>query len=140
MPEYNKPLIDEPTFNSKEWWAATKEHRLLFQRCRLCQTPVFFPRYVCPGADCLGVGTLEWEESSGRGRIFSFTVVRQPMDRRFNDDVPYVFALIQLDEHWRMWSNVIGIDPGEVRVGQRVEVEWDDVTGEVALPKFRVVA
>lgn len=139
MPDYTKPLITEPTFNSRPWWKATKEHRLLFQRCRECQTPVFFPRYVCPGADCLGVNTLEWEESSGRGRIFSFTVVHRPEHPSFEEDVPYVLAVIQLDEHWRMWSNVVGTPPESVRVGQRVQVEWDDVTDEVALPKFRVV-
>lgn len=140
MPDYNKPLIEHPTYNSKAWWDAAKEHRLLFQRCRNCQTPVFFPRDACPGPDCLGMKTLEWEESSGKGHIFSFTIVRQPQDPRFNDDVPYIFALIQMDEHWRMWSNVIGTPVEDVKIGQRVQVEWEDVTESAALPKFRVVA
>jgi uncharacterized OB-fold protein len=73
------------------------------------------------------------------GHIFSFTVIHQTADPRFREDVPYVFALIDLDERVRLWSNIVGIDPEAVRVGQRVQVEWDDVTETVALPKFRVV-
>ncbi len=135
---YSKPLIDHPTYNSKEWWAATQQHRLLYQRCRLCQTPVFPPRDACPGPDCLGFQANEWQESAGRGTIYSFTTVRQPMDPRFNDDVPYTLALIEMDEGFRMWSNITGTPVEDVRIGQRVAVAWDDVTDEVALPKFTV--
>lgn len=136
---YDKPLIEHPTYNTREWWAATKEHRLLYQRCRQCGTHTFPPRDVCPGPDCLAFKDLEWVESSGKGRIFSFTILHQPQDMRFQADGPHLFAIIELDEHWRMYSNITNLPNDEVRVGQRVEVDWEDVTDEVSLPKFKVV-
>ncbi|MPZ99157.1 MAG: hypothetical protein GEU80_07435 [Dehalococcoidia bacterium] len=136
--EYDKPLVENPTYNSAEWWAAAGEHRLLYQRCTNCNRAVFPPRGSCPGPDCLVYGTLQWSESHGAGRVFSYTVVRQPADQRFARHVPYVFALIELDEGFRLFSNVTDIDPAEVRIGQSVQVYWDDVTADVSLPKFRI--
>ncbi len=134
--EYKKPL-PTPSAVSQPFWDATKEHRLMFQRCRLCGTRVFYPRDICPGPQCFGVGTLEWEESTGKGRVYSYTISYQPNHPAFADDVPYVIAIIELDEGWRMVSNLINIDPKEVQVGMKVQVVWDDVTPEFTLPKFQ---
>jgi hypothetical protein len=134
--EYKKPL-PTPSAVSQPFWDATKEHRLTFQRCRLCGTRVFYPRDICPGPQCFGVGTLEWEESTGNGRVYSYTISYQPAHPSFADDVPYVIAIIDLDEGWRMVSNIVNIDPKEVQVGMKVEVVWDDVTPEFTLPKFQ---
>ena len=137
--EYNKPLVTQPTYNSRHWWESTHDHRLLYRRCRVCNRAVFPPRDSCPGGDCLDFGTLEWAESRGAGCIFSFTTARQPADNRFAADVPYTLALIELDEGFRIFSNITNRAVDEVRIGQRVEVDWEDVTAEVSLPKFRVV-
>ena len=103
-----------------------------------CAGPrVFYPRDVCPGPECFGVGTLEWEESSGKGWVYAHTISFQPAHPAFADDVPYVLAIIELDEGWRMNSNVVNIDPQDVKIGMRVEVVWDDVTPEFTLPKFQ---
>ena len=137
--EYEKPL-PTPSNVSQPFWDAAKEHRLVFQRCRLCGTSVFYPRDTCPGPKCFGVGTLDWVESSGKGRVYSFTILYQPAHPSFADDVPYVLAIIEMDEGWRMDSNVINIDPTAVRIGMRVEVAWEDVTPEFTLPKFQTVS
>lgn len=134
--EYKKPL-PTPSKVSQPFWDAAKEHRLVFQRCTLCGTHVFYPRYVCPGPDCFGVDTLEWVESSGKGSVYSFTITYHPAHPSFADDVPYVFAIIELEEGWRMNSNVINVDATDVHVGMPVEVVWDDVTPEFTLPKFQ---
>ena len=136
--EYAKPL-PTPSSVSQPFWDAAREHRLLFQRCRLCGTSVFYPRDTCPGPGCFGVGTLEWVESSGKGRVYSYTILHQPAHPAFAADVPYVLAIIEMDEAWRMDSNVINIDPDAVRVGMPVEVVWEDVTPEFSLPKFQPV-
>ena len=136
--EYKKPL-PTPSAVSQPFWDATKEHKLMFQRCRLCGTRVFYPRDICPGPQCFGVGTLEWEESTGKGRVYSYTISYQPAHPSFADDVPYVIAIIDLDEGWRMVTNMINIDPKEVKVGMKVEVVWDDVTPEFTLPKFQPI-
>src|SRR5204863_185345 len=112
---------------------------LMFQRCKLCGTHVFYPRDICPGPNCFGVGTLEWVESSGKGYVYAHTISYQPAHPAFADEVPYVLAIIELDEGWRMNSNVVNIDPEAVKIGMRVEVVWDDVTPEVTLPKFQPV-
>jgi uncharacterized protein len=100
---------------------------------------MFYPRDICPGPECFGVGTLEWTESSGKGWVYASSISYQPAHPAFADDVPYVLAIIELDEGVRMHTNVIGIDPKEVAIGMRVEVAWDDVTPEFSLPKFRPI-
>jgi len=136
--EYKKPL-PTPSHVSRPFWDAAKEHRLTYQRCTACGTRVFYPRDVCPGPECFGVGTLEWVESSGKGWVYASSISYQPAHPAFADDVPYVLAIIELDEGVRMHSNVVGIDPKEVKIGMRVEVAWDDVTPEISLPKFRPI-
>jgi uncharacterized OB-fold protein len=134
--EYKKPL-PTPSGESQPFWDAAKQHKLLFQRCKLCGTAVFYPRDICPGPDCFGVGTLEWVESSGKGTVYSFTISYQPAHPAFQEDIPYVLGIVELDEGWRMNTNVINIPPEQLKIGQRVEVVWDDVTPEFSLPKFQ---
>jgi uncharacterized OB-fold protein len=134
--EYKKPL-PTPSAVSRPFWEAAKEHRLTYQRCRVCGTRVFYPRDICPGPECFGINTLDWVESAGKGWVYAHTISYQPAHPGFNDDVPYVLAIIELDEGVRMNSNVINIAPEDVRIGMRVEVVWDDVTDEFTLPKFQ---
>jgi len=136
---YRKPLPN-PSFVSQPFWDAAKEHRLVYQRCRLCGTNVFYPRDICPGPDCFGVGTLDWVESSGKGTVYSFTVSYQPAHPAFKEDVPYMLAIVELDEGWRMNTNIINADPKDMAIGMKVEVVWDDVTPEITLPKFQIAS
>ena len=136
--EYKKPL-PTPSQVSRPFWDAAKEHRLTYQRCSACGTRVFYPRDICPGPECFGVGTAEWVESSGKGWVYASSISYQPAHPAFADDVPCVLAVIELDEGVRMHTNVVGIDPKEVEIGMRVEVAWDDVTPEISLPKFRPI-
>jgi uncharacterized OB-fold protein len=81
---------------------------------------------------------LTWIEASGKGTIYSYTVVHRAPSS-FADSVPYVVALIDLTEGVRMMTNVVGVPPSDVRIGAAVEVIFDDVTPEITLPKFRLV-
>ena len=136
--EYKKPL-PTPTAISQPFWDAAKQHKLMYQRCTVCGTRVFYPRDICPGPNCFGIQTLEWIEASGKGWVYSFTISYQPQHPGFADDVPYVLAIIELDEGVRMNSNVVNVDPKEVKIGQRVEVVYDDVTPDFTLPKFQPI-
>jgi uncharacterized OB-fold protein len=82
---------------------------------------------------------IAWIEASGKGTIYSFTVVHRA-PAQFADSVPYVVALVDLAEGVRMMTNVVGCDPTAVRIGAEVEVEFDDVTPEIALPKFHLAS
>jgi uncharacterized OB-fold protein len=133
MGDYKKPLprIDE---ESRGYWEALVRHELYFQRCRDCATNRFPPRAVCPA--CLSSAT-EWVRASGRGTIHSFTVTHQNQAPGFRESLPYVLAVVELGEGPRMMTNVVGCAPDDVRIGMAVEVEFEDVTGEVTLARFR---
>jgi uncharacterized protein len=128
--------LPTPTAVSQRYWDAAGEHRLVAPRCQRCRSLFLYPRSVCPS--CLH-DQFDWEDLTGRGRVYSCTVVRQPAHPAFADEVPYVFAIVELEEGPRLATNVIGCPPEEVRPDQPVEVVFDDA-GEVTLPKFRPVA
>jgi len=82
---------------------------------------------------------MEWADASGRGRVFAFNIHNVAFDPVFKDDIPYVYALIELDEGPMFGSNIIGCDPSEVTIGMPVEVVFEDITEEYTLPKFQPV-
>ncbi len=129
---YRKPLprIDE---ESRGWWEALARHELYFQRCRDCGTKRLYPRALCPS--CLSSAT-EWVRASGRGTVYSFTVTHQNQAPGFRDELPYVLAIVELEEGVRLMTNVVGAAPDAVRIGMPVQVVFDDVTPEITLPKF----
>jgi uncharacterized OB-fold protein len=113
-------------------FAAARE-RLRLQRCNRCGAYPEFPRIACPR--CLG--DLEWVEASGRGRVFTFGVVRRPHHERFEPELPIVLAVIELDEGALVISNVVGEDRLETAIGSAVELA--DEGRFAPLPQFRLV-
>lgn len=132
-PTYHKPL-PQPSPTSLPFWAAAKRHALALQRCASCEKFVFYPRTICPHC---GAEDLVWQEASGRGSVYSFTVARRPTMRPFEPDVPYVIAIVELEEGPRMTTNIVGCSPEAVHVGMAVQAAFDDVTPEVTLVKFQ---
>ena len=130
---YAKPL-PRPTPVSKEFWEGARRHELRIQRCSSCEEHVFYPRVVCP--KCLADG-LEWVTASGRGKVYSYTVVRRAMHPSFRPDVPYIYAVVELEEGPHMTTNIVGCSPDEVSVDMPVEVVFDNVTEEMTLVKFK---
>jgi len=130
---YKKPLprIDE---ESRGWWEALGRQELSVQRCRDCGTVRLPPRAVCPA--CLS-SQVAWERASGRATVYSFTVTHQNQAPGFRDELPYVLAIVELDEGPRIMTNLVECAPDAVQIGMPVEVVFDDVTPEVTLPKFR---
>ena len=135
--EYTKPLPRplDPEL-SRPCWEAAKRQELVMPRCRTCDHLFFYPRSECPG--CFSAD-LEWTKVSGRGRLHSFTVVRQPANAAFRDDVPYAYAIVQLIEGPRMVSNIVECDLETLRVDMPLEAVFDTVTPEWTLVKFRPV-
>jgi uncharacterized OB-fold protein len=136
MTEYTKP-IPFPDNVTSAYWDAAGENKLLIQQCIDCGTRQFFPQSYC--RNCLGEN-IEWIEASGKGKVYTFTIVKRPPTARFQEDVPYVVALIELEEGVRMMSNVVEIYPDDVRVDMPVEVVFDKITSAISLPKFRPIA
>ena len=124
-----QPRFPEP--DTGPFWEATREERLTYQVCRRCGGVVFYPRSHCTHCTSLD---LDLRTSAGRGSIYSFTVIRQQGHPFFRGRVPYVVAYVDLDEGFRMLTEVKG-DPGLVGIGQRVEVRWEE-GDEVRVPIF----
>lgn len=131
---YDKPLpIVDP--DTEPFWHAAREHKLLVKRCAECGQAHFYPRELCPHCHS---DAVSWLEAKGSGEIYSFTVARRGAGPAFQSDAPYVVAVVQLDEGCRMMTNIVGTPPDEVRIGQRVEVSYEEVTADITLPKFRL--
>ncbi len=122
--------------DSAEYWKGAQEGRLLFQKCRACNAVQFPPRHHC--ATCWEAG-LDWIESSGRGVVESFTIVRRAPLPAFRDKVPYAVAAVLVEEGPRMISGLTGEDALEVRIGDRVEVAFEPGADGAVLPVFRRV-
>ena len=130
---YAKPL---PAMQglAKEFYAWCKQRELRFQRCGDCGAWRHVPRELCP--QC-GSWKWEWARSTGRGTVFTWTVVARALHPAFQQDTPYAPVVIEMDEGVRLLSQVVGCAPEELTIGMPVEVVFEDVTAEVTLPRFR---
>ena len=125
------------TADSLAYWEAAHEGRLIIQRCDDCGTPRFYPRVPC--SRCWS-DRVSWIDASGRGTIYSFTIVHRPPSAGFADAAPYAVALVELEEGVRMMANVLAEDPSTVSVGDLVEVVFERLDDTVTLPQFRLAA
>lgn len=112
---------------------AAAEGRLLVQQCEACGEHQFYPRTICVAC---GSPDPAYVEASGRGVVHTFTVIHQNRMPGWSDELPYVVAVVDLEEGVRITSNVVDCDPGEVEVGMAVEVTFLR-EGELTLPRFR---
>ena len=130
--EARRPLPDTSELDTQAFWQGTRQHEFRYQQCANCGTIAWHPRRVCNG--CTD-SQLEWHVSKGEGEIYSFSVVRQSYHPFFRNMVPYAVAWVDLDEGPRFLTNVVGVeDPSvDIRVGQRVKVDWEDHDG-LAIP------
>jgi uncharacterized OB-fold protein len=135
MNDVKRPLPRADEYDTREFWAATKDKKLNYQQCKRCNTIVFYPRRHCTGCTS---GELEWKTASGRGTVYTYSVVRQSYHPFFRNKIPYAVAWIDLDEGPRLLSNVVGVDDplNDIKVGMKVEVEWEE-HDDLNIPLFR---
>jgi uncharacterized OB-fold protein len=128
-----------PDDASRPFFAGASQGVLLLRRCRACET------FMSPTG---GLGTplrprcvncfsaeLEWAPASGRGTLYSFAIQHQRYDPAF--EVPYNIAVVELDEGVRLTTNVVGCANDELWIGMPLEVTFERLSEEVAIPKFR---
>jgi len=135
MPEWNKPL---PTISgeTKPYWDNCRRGRLLIQKCDSCGEYQFYPRGIC--ANCWS-NDIQWITSSGKGTVWTFTVTYQNGTPGFAEDVPYVLALVELEEGVRMFTNIVECDPRSVTIGMPVEVTFIQATNQISVQYFKPV-
>lgn len=135
MSVYNKPLPIIDTIN-QEFWESCRQHAMKLQQCDDCGFIRYYPSPVCHRC---GSFATTWVPVSGLGTVYTFSIVYRPPSEAFAADVPYVYAIVHLDEGPMMPTNIVGIAPEKVTIGMRVQVTYDDVTPEVTLPKFQPI-
>lgn len=129
----SKPL-PQPNVVTQRFWSSCKDGRFEFQHCKACGHSQFPPRLTCTA--CHGTD-LDWLPSSGRGTVYSFTVVHRAPLESFKVDVPYVIAIVALEEGVRAMVNLRGVDPEIVSIGMPIEVFFEPTEGEYPLPQAR---
>ena len=131
--------LPPPAFNadSREFWEAARENRLLIKRCDACARVFFPPSYLCP--DCWSDKT-SWIDSSGNGTVYSYTIMARAPAPEFAARVPYVVVLIDLAEGPRVMANIVGPHALSTAVGDRVAVCFEDRSDGWKVPQFQRAA
>jgi hypothetical protein len=137
MNEPVRPLPRADEFDTREFWEGTKQREFRYQQCNNCDEVVFYPRRHCTACTS---GELIWKVSTGKGTVYTFSVVRQSYHPFFRSKVPYAVAWVDLEEGPRILSNIVGIDDplSDVSIGMAVQVEWEEHE-KVNIPLFKPI-
>ena len=139
--DFPLPDVDDPL--TAEFFAGAARGELVIPRCGSCGTYVWYPRETCP----LDGGALTWTHVSGRGTLFSWAVVQRAFLPAFADMVPFVTALVALEEDpaVRIVTYIVDALPEQLRADQPVEVDFRPLSfatvpdRAVTVPMFRPV-
>lgn len=137
MSPWNKPVpfVDA---DIEPFYDGLREHRFLLFRCTTCGAWYWPAAYCRFHANKPFMEEMEWTEASGRGTVATFNIVYTAFHPGFRDEVPYVFAMVQLEEGPMFGTTIVGCQPEEVHVGMEVEVVYDDVEDlGLTLPRLR---
>jgi uncharacterized OB-fold protein len=131
-----KPL-PKPNADTKPFWEGCKDHQLRFQKCRECGFVRWPPSLLCPSCHS---AESDWIRATGKGRVYSFAVYHVAFHPAFKDDIPYVTAVVELDEGPRLLTDIIGCNPSDVTCDMPLDVIWHDISEELSLPKFKPIS
>jgi uncharacterized protein len=125
--------LPRPDHVSATYWAAAAEGKVLYQECPACGHRQFYPRAMCTAC----AAEPEWREASGRGTVHTFTIIRQNWANPFREELPYVVAMVELDEGVKMMTNITDCEIDDVHVGMAVEAYTVRVDDAVGIPFWR---
>ena len=111
---------------TRPFWDAAAEGRLLIGKCTSCGKPHYYPRALCPFC---GSDATEFVQAGGGGSVYSYSVMRRV-------PVPYALAYVTLDEGVTMMTNIVDCDLDAIRIGQRVRVVFKPTEGGPPVPMF----
>jgi uncharacterized OB-fold protein len=124
-----------PTPVSAPYWAGLREHRIRIQYSPSQRQWVFYPRVLAPRTLA---GDLEWREISGRGTLYTFTVADRPTAPQWRDSLPQLLAVVEWDEGPRISTELVDVEPGQIRVGMRVAPVFCDYPAhDITLLRYR---
>ncbi len=125
--------LPQPTDLTRPYWQAAARGELHMQHCGACGRWQFYPRPFCIHCEA---DALQWRAVSGLGRIYTYTVNHRAPNAFMKARLPYVVAIVELDEGPRLMANVLGNAVDQASIGKRVKVTFEAVSEEVALPQF----
>ncbi|MDD9942751.1 MAG: OB-fold domain-containing protein [Myxococcales bacterium] len=122
------PKVPTPRVNpeTKPFWDATQEGKFLIKHCNACSEHYWYPRTMCPL--CHSTDTT-WRQSSGRGKIYSYSVMRRA-------PVPYAMAFVTLEEGITVMTNIVDCDLDSIAIDQPVRVIFRQSEDGAAVPYF----
>lgn len=131
MSEVLKP-IPSPTDATQAFWSGCSSGVLRLRSCSRCGRFRGPARMVC---DC-GEVEFTWKDASGKGQVFSFTVMHRAPDPAFRPDLPYVVAVVALDEGPHLLANLVGCAPDAVSIGMPVKAQFETVGESIGVVRF----
>jgi len=114
---YQRPQ-PRPTPTSEPFWAGLAAQQVRLQQCDDCAGWVYYPRSHCP--HCLSPN-LTWQDISGEGTLYSFTVAQQPTAPQFSGEEPQLIGVVELKEGVRLNTVMVNVSPEDLKVGMRVK-------------------
>ena len=126
------------TDTNRPFWEAAKRHELLLLRCVDCgyyRNPLSIDANICPNCGSRKPG--EWTKASGRGKVYTWTVVHRVFHPAFQDEAPYPVVIAELEEGPRFLGNMRGITPDQIKPDMPIEVIFEELTEEITLPQFK---
>jgi uncharacterized OB-fold protein len=136
MPEVSKP-VPAVTPDMREFFDGARAGRLMVQKCDSCGKLRFPAHDLC--SKCNSTDS-RWVPVSGRGEVFSFSIMHQLYHPGFAKEVPYAVVMVELEEGCKFVSNLLGVKPHDIKCGMPVEVTFEKLSDEVSMPKFRLRA
>ncbi len=132
---YNKP-VPVPQVESDVYWQGAKNHELWLRNCNDCGNAYFYPRDISP---CCFSRNTDWRQASGKATLFTYAIVHRAPHMGFVGDVPFVPAMVELEEGPIMPTNIVMDDPTpeNLQIGMPLEVVFEDITEDISLPKFK---
>ena len=124
------------TPETERFWEATDDEKLLLRCCEDCDEYHHYPRCHCPFCHSEKV---EWQEALGDGEVYTYTATHQN-GAPYDEATPYVLAYVELYEGPRVMTNIVGVEPDDVFVGQEVSVVFDETEEGYSLPRFTPVS
>jgi uncharacterized OB-fold protein len=136
-PGLTNSFADEKT---QPFWDAAREGKLRVPKCDSCGTVVLPPKPYC--FNCQGTG-FTYTDLPGSGTIYTYTVVRHPLHAGLAEVVPYISGIIDLDgtqgHGARLMGNIVGVGIDEVKIGDKVKVDFEPLGDDYAMIRFRVI-
>jgi hypothetical protein len=126
--------VPTPDFETQPFWDACRDGRFLIKHCNACGDDHFYPRPFCP--TCWS-DDVAWKEASGRATLYTYSVVHVNDLPPFGERVPYVAAVVDLEEGPRVMTNIEGVELADLHVGMPLVVDFRPISDDITVAVFR---